>query len=228
MGTGRPALELLQKMGAPPSKLVNFPIWIDLNLYRRPPRIRLADKTLIFLSCGRLENSVKGHDLAIRAFALADGERAASFEYRIAGAGPDAEALRQLADELGLCDRFKLLGWLDPAELIKEMRTADVLIHPSPIHEPYGVAVIEAMAAEMVVLASDVTCAALDRVDTAVNGYIHRAGDFRQLAAQIRGLLADYSTIARMSAAAGETADHFPMSKGVALLKQIVEGSFQP
>jgi glycosyltransferase involved in cell wall biosynthesis len=228
MGTGTPALKALEQMKVPRSKLVNFPYWIDIDLYDQNRREGSQPReNLIFLSCGRLANNVKGHDVALQALALANSEGTGTFEYRIAGTGPDAKALRGLADSLGLHDRVKLLGWLDPADLIDEMKGADVLIHPSPVHEPYGVVVIEAMAAGLIVLASDVTCAAIDRVGAA-NGHIHRAGDFEQLAVQIRKLIRDREVVTRMSAAARKTAEQWPMAKGVTLIKQALLGTLQP
>jgi glycosyltransferase involved in cell wall biosynthesis len=228
MGTGTPAINVMEKMGAPRSKLINFPYWIDVSLYDgRRQRDAQANGNLVFLSCGRLQNDLKGHDVALRAFALGRSEGADPFEYRIAGTGPDAEKLQHLAEELGLCDRIKLLGWLDPADVIEEMKAAHVLIHPSPVHEPYGVAVIEAMAAGMVVLASDATCAALDRIELQVNGFIHRAGDFGQLAAQIRDLLENRDKLTRMGPAARRTAEQWPLSRAVTLIMHLLEGSPQ-
>lgn len=229
MGTGRTAIALLEAMGAQRHKLINFPYWVDVRLYENIARVDdRRQSPVVFLSSGRLENSCKGHDIALRALAVARDNGASSFEYRIAGTGPDADVLRDLAGTLGLGAQTKLLGWLDPADLIREMKVADVLIHPSPVHEPYGVAVIEAMAAGAVVLASDATCAALDRVVPAVSGFIHRAGDVRQLAAQIQDLLAHPDKIAGMGEAARRTADEWPMSKAVTLVHEILAGSAHP
>ncbi|MCP5451749.1 MAG: glycosyltransferase family 4 protein [Gammaproteobacteria bacterium] len=223
MGTGMPALRALEIMGASSAKLVNYPYWIDLNMYKTIRVIRSTPGSpLVFLSSGRIQNDLKGHDIAIQALAVVARRDLVSFEYRIAGAGPDTDALLALAKTLGIGERVKLLGWLEPGELIEQMRMADIFIHPSSVHEPYGVAVIEAMTVGLPVLASDVTCAALDRVKPGVNGYIHRAGDINQLAEHIIDLATDRGRIAIMSDHAQLTAMQWPLSKGVISIKMLL------
>ncbi|WP_442507025.1 glycosyltransferase [Novipirellula sp. SH528] len=225
MGTGKPALQALRKMGVSQSKLVNFPYWLDLDLYDASICGNVSSeadrKPVVFLSSGIIKNSRKGHDVAIRALAQAATLSNQSFEYRIAGAGPDEQQLRSLASELGLAEGVKFLGWLDPSRLLEELASADVLIHPSPVLEPYGVAVIEAMAAGLPVLGSSVTCAALDRIDDGFNGRIHRAGDVQQLASQIAELLMEKSLIRKMGQRALATAQKWPLSRAQKILDSL-------
>lgn len=225
MGTGAPALRALEAMGAPRIKLVNYPCWIDLNVYATTRAARNEFRSpVVFLSSSRIQNDLKGHDVAIRALAVAARQNAGTFEYRIAGAGPDADTLLALAEALGIGDQVKLLGWLEPGELIEQMRTADVLIHPSPVHEPYGVAVIEAMAAGLVVMASDVTCAALDRIDHGVNGFVHRAGDVAELATQIGKVFENHMVIYEVGLRARFTAEQWPIDRAVKIIRAVIRG----
>jgi glycosyltransferase involved in cell wall biosynthesis len=222
MGTGQAGVSSLKEMGAPASRLVNFPYWIDVAAYARPrpgPR-EGAGSRLRFVSSGRIKNALKGHDVAVRALALAGKQGGMPFEYCIAGIGPDEAALKALVESLGLQDQVKYLGWLEPDELRALFRTADVLIHPSPVHEPYGVAVIEAMAAELVVLASDATCAATDRIEHGSNGFIHRAGDVEDLAEQIAFLLRSAQSIPQIGRRARATAEQWPIERAIATIKE--------
>jgi len=225
MGTGQPAIDALRLMGVPPKKLANFPYWIDLSKYvfSGQTRHRSGDtsRPIRFLSSGRIQNALKGHDIAIRALAEQARKGEKDFEYRIAGAGEDENALRGLLEESGLGDHVELLGWLEPEQLRDELYSADVLIHPSPVHEPYGVAIIEAMAAGLVVLASDVTCAALDRIEHGVNGYIHKAGDVKELAVQIGELMDDPARLAIMGQRARSTAERWPLERAVRLIREL-------
>lgn len=225
MGTGRPALQALGKMGAAENQLVNFPYWIDLKAYegRLQRNHRDAGRTLRFVSSGRIRNSLKGHDIAVRALALVAKHSAFPIEYHIAGTGPDEEALTQLIQSLGLTDHVKILGWLEPAELRDLYRSADALIHPSPLHEPYGVVVIEAMAAGLVVLASDLTGAALDRIDHARNGFIHSAGDIAELARQIEWIVSNPRGVVEMSARAQATARLWPLERAATIVKEMLQ-----
>ena len=65
--------------------------------------------------------------------------------------------LEARATALGVADRLTVVGALKPSspELVREYRNADVFILPSR-HEPFGIVVLEAWAAGVPVIASDV------------------------------------------------------------------------
>ena len=107
------------------------------------PASRAADGTYA-LAAGRLVED-KGFDVAIRA------ARAAGVPLRIAGEGPDAPRLRALA--AGGDVRF--LGRLERDALARERRGAALLLAPSRYEDPCPMAVVEALADGLPVLASD-------------------------------------------------------------------------
>jgi len=224
MGTGRPGIEALKIMGAPEDKLLVFPYFIDIDAYScENRRVRSESNHAIrFISSGRLVNSAKGHDIALRALARAAHATGKEFEYYIAGTGKDEGELRRLANQLGISGKVKFLGWLEPDKLIQQLVYADVLIHPSPMHEPYGVAVIEGMASGLPVLASDVTCAASERIEHGVNGFIHPRGNVEVLAMQIGFLLRNPDMITEMGQLARKTAEQWPIDRGVQIIKDAV------
>jgi len=90
----------------------------------------------------------KGVDTAIEAAALAD------IPLRVAGEGPDAAELMELANVIGAPADF--IGRLDRAGMERELEGAAMLLMPSRYHEFAGYSALEAMAAGVPVIASRV------------------------------------------------------------------------
>jgi glycosyltransferase involved in cell wall biosynthesis len=88
----------------------------------------------------------KGVDTAIEASALAD------IPLRIAGEGPSAASLMELANVIGAPVDF--LGRLDRDAMERELRGAAMLLMPSRYHEFAGYSGLEAMAAGVPVIGS--------------------------------------------------------------------------
>lgn len=221
MGTGRPAVDVLRAMGAPSARLLNFPYFIDVGSYatsRETP-----GRPLEFLSSGRLHPD-KGYDLALRALAAVLGGRPSEFRYRIAGTGAEQGRLEELARTLRIADRVEFLGWQQPEALTSAYASADVFLHPAR-SEPYGVTVLEAMASGLVVVGSDATAAVLDRIDHGSNGFIHHAGDAEDLARQISTVLSDPGRIPALKRAARERAEEWPISRGVAMVRDLAKNA---
>lgn len=225
-GDTRIAQRRFRIMGAPAEKLVHFPFWVDTEALI-PISFREChdiSETLYFISIGRVLNNRKGHDHAIRALALAQSRNnRLKFEYRILGAGPDEANLLTLAHALGVADKVKLIGWCEPDAVVRWLWQSDILVHPSPVDEPYGVAVIEAMATGRVVLASDVTFAALDRIEDGINGLIYKAGDPEALASKIEWCFANADRLKQLGQEAMKTAAQWPVSRGVAIVKETLK-----
>jgi type III pantothenate kinase len=217
LGTGTPALDALRTMGAPAERLVNFPYFVDIDAYE--PASRHSGPELGFVSSGRLHPD-KGYDVALRALAEAYRGSATTFRYRIAGAGPIRDELARMARELGIEDRVEFLGWVEPAELVRLFADSDVLLHPAR-YEPYGVALVEGLAAGLVVIGSDATGSVLDRVKPGVNGLTHRSGDAAGLAREIIRVRDDASLRARLGAAARAEAEAWPLSRAVDIVRSL-------
>ena len=102
LGTGKPGIDGLVKMGCCASKVVEFPFFVDTDLYKREEPRQLGARPVRFLSVARLEKS-KGHEVALRASAALAADRSLqNWEYRIAGKGPEECRLRNLAKDLGI------------------------------------------------------------------------------------------------------------------------------
>ena len=180
-----------------------------------------------FLSSGRLVNSIKAHDLALKALDRAEekvGEIGKRWRYRIAGVGPDKDKLLSLSQELGLAERLEFTGWLEPSQLPDFYHGGQVLLHPSNI-DNYPNAVMEAMACGLTVIGSNTTGVVNDRIQHGENGLIHRMGDVEDLATQIAWVLAHPKELLSIGARARATAEEWPISRGVIMVKDMLRNS---
>lgn len=108
--------------------------------------------SFIILSVGELRK-LKNHETIIRAISLMDVEERKDIQYLICGVGALEEYLKNLIGELGLERQVHLLGWRDD---VKEIcKSADIFAFPST-REGLPLSVMEAMAAGLPVIASDV------------------------------------------------------------------------
>ncbi|HEX6035991.1 MAG TPA: glycosyltransferase family 4 protein, partial [Anaerolineales bacterium] len=119
---------------------------IDLDKYQAPVRDWSFPR---LLSAGRLVHQ-KGLDLAMRALG---GLKDLSWEWHIAGDGPQMDGLRSLAKQLGIGDRVFFLGWQSREGLMKCYQQANIFLFPSR-HEGMPNAMLEAMASGLPVIAS--------------------------------------------------------------------------
>jgi glycosyltransferase involved in cell wall biosynthesis len=149
----------------------------EARLQRFRQRFGLASDRKYLLYSGRLA-PVKRVDLLIDAFGTVAAERP-DWDLLIAGDGPLRGELRSRVPD-ALCQRVVWTGFLEQEELQSAYHASDVLVLPSDF-EPWAVVVQEAMAAGLVVVASDVVGAAHELIADKGSGRIFRAGDRKEL-----------------------------------------------
>ncbi|MPY91438.1 MAG: glycosyltransferase [Luteitalea sp.] len=134
--------------------IMNYP---DLALFRPVAEERKRrDGKFIVLYPGTL-NHHQGVDIAVRAFALAS-DRMPGAEFHIYGEGPARPALKQLAKELGLEERVKLMDRVPLSEVSRVMACADVGVVPKRAdgfgNEAFSTKTLEFMACGVPVVVS--------------------------------------------------------------------------
>ena len=114
-------------------------------------QIGFAECDVVIGSVGRLVEQ-KDYPTQFRAFAIALS-RQPRLAMAVAGDGPLAPDLRQMAQDLGIAHRVRFLGhWTDVPTLL---RAIDIFVLASKF-EPFGVAILEAKAAAVPIVATRV------------------------------------------------------------------------
>lgn len=125
-----------------------------------------SQDTVTVFSCGAFYER-KGFPLLVEAFA-AIARKHPMARLRIAGDGAQRRLTEMKAHELGIADRVTFLGFLPHADVIQEMRSADIFALIG-WDEPFGVVFAEAMAAgRAIICAKD--CGITDILEDGVHG----------------------------------------------------------
>lgn len=119
----------------------------------------------------------------------------------VIGNGALRERLQRQAGALGLNGRLRFLDYRGPSA--RQLRSLAVFVHSAPRYEPFGIALVEAMACGVPQVTTAVGGAS-EVVSDGATGLFCRPGDPADLAAQIVRLLGDSDLRARMSAASRE------------------------
>jgi glycosyltransferase involved in cell wall biosynthesis len=190
-----------------------------------PPaaRERHPDPTLVTVA--HLEPH-KNQASVIRALAALAG-RYPRLRYELIGKGPDREALEELARSLGVADRVSFRGAMAHDTALAELGRCHVHVMPS-IHDAFGVAHVEAMAAGLPTIGGQGT-GAEDIAGAGEGMVLVPPGDLAALARTIERLLADEPERNRLGEAARQTAaEHFSWSRNadetLALYRELVGG----
>ena len=109
------------------------------------------DNTFCFLAVGRLTRE-KGYINLINAFEKIHQQRS-DMLMLIAGEGPDRLLIEQTIDALGISSCVKLLG--NRQDVVDLLNACDCFVM-APLWEGFGIAIVEAMMCEKVVIASNV------------------------------------------------------------------------
>jgi len=142
-----------------PDNTIVIPNGIDPEQFSFPPEFRqqirselnFKDEEIIIISLGRLSPE-KGHAVLIDAFAEASRKNQ-QLKLILVGDGPEKASLQTQAEPLLSSGRMTMPGHSDKVR--KYLALADIFVLPS-LYEGFGLAAVEAMAAGLPVIASDV------------------------------------------------------------------------
>lgn len=203
--------QLERHYGVPGSRIEVLPYGIELDPLLPAPDVRAATRARLGVADDRLVVLFVGHDVRrkglVRAIAgIAQARSAASIDlWVVAGPSPDLERARAEAARLGVATH--LTGFVDRAELLRLYQGADVVVLPSEL-DTWALPVVEGMAAERVVVASEYAGSSELIVD-GENGFVLPGrGEAEAIAALLDGPLAEQPVRARLGASARAAVQH--------------------
>jgi glycosyltransferase involved in cell wall biosynthesis len=199
--SGATAADLRRTLGVSGDAVRILPNGIRMPNGRREKvrrELNVHDDELLIVSIGNLY-PVKGHAVLLRALAeLEEQGGAPQWRLAIAGRGEDEQRLRSIAHDAGITARAHLLGFRSDAPDI--LAAGDIFVMPS-LSEGLPLALIEAMATGLAIVASDVG-GIPEVVARGREAVLVPAASPTALAAAIRGLLDDPVRRATLGAAA--------------------------
>lgn len=195
----------------PGDKIYVVPNGVDLSRYRKTTNKGLSrnifaasDEKIVFF-IGRLVQE-KGVHILLEAVPKVIHDYP-KVKFVIAGRGPAEEYLKNKAKGLGIYDRVYFTGYIDDETRDFLYQEASVAVFPS-LYEPFGIVVLEAMAARTPVVVADV--GGLSEIIThEVNGLKCCPGDPNSLSDNILRLLRDSAFAAQLAERAEQNLNKF-------------------
>ena len=168
-------------------------------------RLGVRDESPLVLYAAKFQARKRPADL-LRAAALLQQD-GVPFHLVMVGSGEQEAELRELSSSLGLAN-VHFPGFVNQSALPGIYAASDVLVLPSE-NEPWGLAINEAMCADLPIIASEEVGCVRDLVKDGVNGRTFPAGNVPALAGAMRAVLWDGSALKRMGAASREIISHW-------------------
>jgi GalNAc-alpha-(1->4)-GalNAc-alpha-(1->3)-diNAcBac-PP-undecaprenol alpha-1,4-N-acetyl-D-galactosaminyltransferase len=164
--------------------------------------------TPMLIAVGRL-HEVKGFDLLLTAFSQIQAKYP-DWHLTILGEGPMRSALEDLRSQLGLKDRVHFPGQV--ADVNAYLRQADIFVLSSRF-EGFPMAICEAMACGLPVLAVNCLSGPSDIIRDGIDGVLVPANDIDALASGIEDLIANPDKRQRLAQAAPQILERFGLER---------------
>jgi glycosyltransferase involved in cell wall biosynthesis len=177
----------LAGLGIPAAQIDIIPCGIDTTQFYPDP---LVPRRKMFFYVGRIKK-YKNVQFCLH-FLKHLGPEYGEYVLEIAGAGDYAPELKKLAEELGLGERVRFLGFIDEETKCRKLREAKVFLNPSA-KEGWGITNIEANACATPVLASRVP-GIKDSVKDGYSGCLFAYDDFTEAKTKLELILRDENT----------------------------------
>ena len=178
-------------LGIDPGKIHVIPMGVDLQTRFVPSVRQKKNKSLLFV--GRVVEK-KGLRFLIEALPNIL-EKHPEAQLRVAGNGQELNAMKKLANDLGVAGHVQFLGAVANEALPGLYQTSDVVVFPSIVatggdREGFGLVLVEALGCECAVVATNLP-ATRDIIQNGTTALVVRQKDSQQIAAKVVQLLND-------------------------------------
>jgi glycosyltransferase involved in cell wall biosynthesis len=201
------AAKLAERLPARAADIYHLPYGVEIPQHTRTGR---GSSALRLLFVGRLADDQKG---VFHLPAIDRGLKGAgvAVQWTVAGAGPDEAALRTQWS----APHIRWTGALAPRDVLALYPDHDVIVMPSR-REGFPVTLLEAMAAGVVPVISDLPSGVREVVEPGVTGWLPPVDDVPGFVSAIRAMADDRAALERMSAAARARVEaHFDIRERV-------------
>ena len=137
------------------------------------------------------------------------------------GDGPLRPQVEAEIKRLGVCDRFRLEGWVTPEQVIERFRSSDLLFMPS-LSEGLPVVGVHAVAMGLALVMSRVG-GCVDLVMDGQNGYLLEADDMTGFERALRVLLGDQQRLQAFRRASRAHSANFDLQKVIGQYERLLE-----
>jgi glycosyltransferase involved in cell wall biosynthesis len=208
---GEDGRSFARKYGAQNARIHHVPHVIDVDHYSRGSslsdrereslRAEIGVRGVTFSYVGRIYVE-KGLTFLLDAFAELQRRDVGEVSLLLVGDGPDEGFLRQRCEEAKL-QNVVFYGFREAQILPSLYACSDTFVFPT-LGEPFGIAVLEAMACRLPVIATMTAGEIASRVTDGVNGFVVLPGDSVQLLDRMTVLARDAELRQRMGRASAE------------------------
>jgi len=214
--------DLVKLCGFPPDNTFCIPNGLDPRPFSECPRTDAGDGPLRVLSCGRIEDISKGvfwiPEIVKKAFA-----RGLDMRLTVAGDGPDRAELQRRINSSGLRPITEFRGWVQREDLPRLYAEHDVFLFTSRF-EGLGVALIEAMAAGCVPLATRIRGVTDFVIEDGRTGFLFPSGKTEAAARLLADVAANRGRLKEMQdACRAATAGRFGVREQARAFAEVVE-----
>jgi glycosyltransferase involved in cell wall biosynthesis len=188
---GQNTKEAMIKMGIPASKITMFTFGVDVEKFKPQAEKKDSNKKLTIIST-RFLTQVHNLETLIEAAAIV-AKKNQNVRFALIGDGDQKDKLKKLCRDLGIEDLVEFAGRISEAEMVANLRAADIYVSTSLSESGLAASTAEAMASELPIINTDTGDIKL-WIKDGINGFVIPVKNPQILAQKITFLMENAHT----------------------------------